>query len=182
MPKRPTDSRLKRGWVRVQEIQEMTPPTRFWSEGGVCGCKYGPPARVCSEGGSMGLVTRRYGPPTRSCCEGGSVGLLMRKYGPPTRSCSEGGSVGLTTCEIYIYISKNQKRRKLNIPGPKRLVVWAPLLLTNLSAPSFCAVCCGGGVRVFRHLSFVRDVASFVVVVVVVERESELGVVTVTLT
>jgi hypothetical protein len=43
-------------------------------------------------------------------------------------------------------------------------------------------VCCGGGVRVVRRSTFVRDVASFVVVVVVVERESELGVVTVTLT
>jgi hypothetical protein len=112
MPKRPTDSRLKRGWVRVQEIQEMTPPTRVWSEGGVCGCKYGPPARVCSEGGSVGLMTRRYGPPTRSCCEGGSVGLLTRKYGPPTRSCSEGGSVGLTTCEIYIYILVKTKNEE----------------------------------------------------------------------
>jgi hypothetical protein len=47
------------GVLSREIIQEITPPTRVWSEGGVVGVllhKNGPPTRVFSEGGSVGCV------------------------------------------------------------------------------------------------------------------------------
>jgi hypothetical protein len=41
-----------------ENIQKLTPPTRFWSKGGVVGVltrKNDPPTRVCSEGGSVSI-------------------------------------------------------------------------------------------------------------------------------
>jgi hypothetical protein len=42
-----------------ERIQVITPPTRFWCEGGVQ---------------IVGVLLRKNGPPTRVCSEGGSVG------------------------------------------------------------------------------------------------------------
>jgi hypothetical protein len=38
MSKRPTNSCLQRGWVRVQKVQKPTPATCIWHEDGVWGC------------------------------------------------------------------------------------------------------------------------------------------------
>jgi hypothetical protein len=80
-----------------EKVQIVTPPTHFWSEGGVVGVlthKNDPPTRVCSEGGSVSM---------------GCVVVVVVVVVAVV--------VALVSRNVVNIISIIQKREKKNIPG-----------------------------------------------------------------